>query len=844
MVFVDSIGDYSGRRPGSPATPHFARIGGNVRRRIAMRLPALTIYALFALSSSSFAESVSYRMPPKGITDIADAPPTPEVILDPTGRFLLVLERPALSSIAELSREELRLAGIRFHPSTNARSRRNVAISARILRLADGSERAVQGLAEAPRIDDASFSPDGAHFAFTHTTDGGMELWVAGIATATAKRIASDLNGVFEDVYRWRSDSRTLVVRTIPKGRGEGPAAPGVPSGPVVQETTGEAAAAWTYQDLLETPHDEDLFEHYGTAQIVEVDLDGKSTMVGAPALASRAEPSPDGSLLLVERLERPFSYLVPYERFAKRVEVWERSGKLVREVARIPLAENVPLGRNAVALGPREIQWRPDEDGTLFWVEAQDGGDPKAQASVRDKLFSFSAPFDSEPRELASFGLRFGEAFWGEGPLALVREWWWADRRERLWKLDPTEGGSSPKLLFDYSYEDRYRVPGRPMTEKNARGFEVLLTAGSGKTLFLTAEGASPEGDRPFVDALDVSSGKTMRIFQSEAPYYEEPVAFVHVDSRTLLTRRESPNDPPNYILRSLSDGAIQAVTRFPHPYPGLVGASRELVRYARADGVQLSATLHLPPGYSPEKGGLPLFVWAYPIEFKSADAAGQVTESPYRFPRVTWGSPLYWLAEGWAIMENATMPIVGEGDKEPNDSYVEQLVSSAQAAVDEAARRGVADPERAAIGGHSYGAFMTANLLAHSDIFRAGVARSGAYNRTLTPFGFQAEQRTFWEAPEVYFKMSPFMHADQVNEPILLIHGEADNNSGTFPIQSQRLFHALKGHGAKARLVLLPHESHGYRARESVMHTLWEMNDWLEKYVKNAPPRKATTN
>jgi dipeptidyl aminopeptidase/acylaminoacyl peptidase len=576
----------------------------------------------------------------------------------------------------------------------------------------------------------------------------------------------------------------------------------------------------------------------------VEVDLEGGTTIVGVPTLASRADPSPDGKLLLVERLERPFSYLVPHSRFGKSVEIWERSGKLVREVARVPLAENVPLGRNAVPLGPRAIQWRPDEDATLFWVEAQDGGDPKADASVRDKVFSFGAPFDSEPRELASLGLRFGEAFWGDGRLAVVREWWWAERRERLWKLDTSPGAPSPKLLFDYSYEDRYKVPGTPMVERNARGFEVLSTADSGKTIFLVAEGASPEGDRPFVDALDVASGKATRIFHSAAPYYEEPVAFLDVDSRTLLTRRESPEEPPNYYVRALSSDGVQALTRFPHPYPGLVGATRELVRYPRTDGVQLTATLHLPPGYSRGQERLPVFVWAYPIEFKSADAAGQVTESPYRFPRISWGSPLYWLTQGWAIMENATMPIVGEGDTEPNDSYVEQLVASAQAAVDEAVRRGVADPERAAIGGHSYGGFMTANLLAHSDIFRAGVARSGAYNRTLTPFGFQSEQRTFWEAPEVYFKMSPFMHADRIDEPILLIHGEADNNSGTFPIQSQRFFHALKGHGAKARLVLLPHESHGYRGRESVMHALWEMNDWLEKYVKDAPPRKGTSN
>jgi dipeptidyl aminopeptidase/acylaminoacyl peptidase len=814
-----------------------------------MKLARLTILALFATASSGFTEGVPYRMPPKAIADIADAAPTPQVILDPTGSFLLVLEHPALAAIGDLSREELRLAGIRFHPSTNARSRRDVAIRAELLRVSDGAARPVSGLPSTPRIDDVSFSPDGSRFAFTHTTESGLELWIGDVTSGTARRVLTGLNGVFEDAYHWRSDSRGLVARTVPSDRGPAPNTPTVPEGPVVQETTGDKAAAWTFQDLLESPHDEDLFEHYAGTQIVEVDLDGKATAVGTPALLSRSEPSPDGRVLLVERLERPFSYLVPYSRFGKRVEIWERTGKLVREVARVPLAENVPLGRNAVPLGPRAVQWRPDADATLFWVEAQDGGDPKVQASVRDKLFTFGAPFDAEPGELASLGLRFGEAYWGAGKTALVREWWWADRHERIWRVDASDTtgrGASPKLLFDYSYEDRYHVPGTPMVEKNARGFETLVTADAGKTVFLVAEGASPEGDRPFVDALDLETGQKRRLFHSEAPYYEEPVAFIDVDARKLLTRRESAEEPPNFFVRDLAGSGSKpiALTRFPHPYPGLVGATRELVRYARPDGVQLTATLHLPPGFAEASGRLPIFVWAYPIEFKSADAAGQVTESPYRFPRISWGSPLYWLTQGWAIMENATMPIVGEGDQEPNDTYVDQLVASAQAAVDEAARRGVGDPERAAIGGHSYGAFMTANLLAHSDIFRAGVARSGAFNRTLTPFGFQSEERTFWQAPEIYFKMSPFMHADQINEPILLIHGEADNNSGTFPIQSQRLFHALKGHGAKTRLVLLPHESHGYRGRESVMHTLWEMNDWLEKYVKNAPPRKGTSN
>lgn len=795
-----------------------------------------------AFAASAVAESVRYQTPPKAIADIADAAPTPGVVVDPARAWLLLMERPSMPLIAELSQEELRLAGIRMNPATNARSRRDTAVALTLVRIDDGSEHTIAGLPAPLRADDVEFSPDGRTVAFSQTTDSSMELWVVDLNSLSAKRILSGLNGVFPgEPYHWRSDGRSLVARTVPRDRGAAPAAPRVPEGPIVQETSGEVAAAWTYQDLLESPHDEALFEHYGRAQIVEVDLDGRVTLLGSPSLVPRAEPSPDGDFVLVEHLERPYSYLVPHGRFARRVEIWDRSGKLVREVARLPLAENVPLGRNAVATGPREIAWRPDLDAALTWVEAQDGGDPKAPASVRDKLFSFAAPFTGEPGELASLGLRFDDVSFTRDGVALVREWWWSDRHERVWKVAP---GSAAQVLFDYSYEDRYHVPGTPLLDSTPRGTSVVLTADGGRTVFLVAEGESPEGNRPFVDALDLETGRKTRLFHSEAPYYEYPVAFVDVAAGRLLTRRESQDEPPNYFLRDLKATSVRALTRFPHPYPSLVGATHELVRYDRPDGVKLTATLHLPPGYSKEQGRLPLIVWAYPREYKSADAAAQVRDSPYRFSRVNWGSPLFWLTQGYVVMEDATMPIVGEGDREPNDTYVEQLVASAQAAVDEAVRRGVADRDRTAIGGHSYGAFMTANLLANSNIFRAGIARSGAYNRTLTPFGFQSEERTFWEAPEVYFKMSPFMHADRVKAPILLIHGEADNNSGTFPIQSERFFHALKGHGAKARLVLLPFESHGYRARESVMHMLWETNQWLDRYVKNAPPRSGTSN
>jgi dipeptidyl aminopeptidase/acylaminoacyl peptidase len=546
--------------------------------------------------------------------------------------------------------------------------------------------------------------------------------------------------------------------------------------------------------------------------------------------------PSPDGRFLLVQTLHRPFSYLVPAERFPRRIEVWDLDGKVVRSVADLPLQEEISISFDSVPTGPREVSWREDAPATLFWVEALDGGDAGKPATERDRALLLPAPFQRDPTPLATLALRFSGVHWGNDSLALLNESWFKTRRTHTWIVQPG-GKGSPAVLFDRSVEDRYANPGSPLTTFDARGRTVLRTADGGRTLFLLGEGASSEGNRPFLDALDVASKKTRRLFRSAAPYFEIPVDVLDESGKQILERRETVEEPPNFYVRDLADGKLRQLTHFPHPTPQLAGIHKELIRYPRADGVQLTATLYTPAGWKPADGPLPMLMWAYPQEFKSADAAGQVQDSPYRFARAGAGSPLVWLTLGYAVLDNPSMPIVGEGSKEPNDTYVQQLVASAQAAVDEVVRRGVADRRRIAIGGHSYGAFTTANLLAHSDLFAAGIAESGAYNRTLTPFGFQSEERDLWHAPETYMQMSPFMYADKVKHPLLMIHGQADDNQGTDPIQSERFFNALKGNGATARLVYLPLEAHGYRGRESVLHGMWESYEWLEKYVKNRP-------
>ncbi|WP_457651674.1 S9 family peptidase [Rhodocaloribacter sp.] len=783
-----------------------------------------------------------YRTPPEALARLVDAPVTPQVSLSPDRAHLLLMEQPSLPSIEELAQPELRLAGLRINPRNGGPSRARSFNRLTFRSLTDGSERVVAGLPGNARIADVAWSPDGRRIAFTVSGLDRIDLYVAEAATGQARRLADvAVNDVYYGApFAWVSDGRALIVRTVPPDRGAPPPAPLVPEGPDVQENVGKAAPVRTYQDLLKNRHDEALFSHFMTTQIVRVSLDGEVTPLGAPGLIAEATPSPDGRYVLVETIHEPFSYLVPAYRFPHRIDVLDRDGALVRTLADLPLAEEVPRGRGSVPTGVRDAAWRADAPATLYWVEALDGGDARAEADVRDRVFMLEAPFSAAPTTLATLPLRYAGVAWSEDGFALVSESWWSTRRRRVYLVRPDEPGAEPRVLLDYSTEDRYNDPGRPMTAATALGTHTLVTADDGRAIFMTGNGASPEGNRPFVRKMDLVTGATEELFRSEAPYYEQPLAFLDAAATKLLTLRESATEPPNYFARDLDDGALTALTAFPHPYPELMDIRKEFIVYAREDGLQLSATLYLPAGYDAGRDGpLPALVWAYPREFKSAAAAGQVATSPYRFKRVSYWGAVPYVTQGYAVIAGASMPIVGEGDAEPNDTFVEQLVMNARAAIAEGVRRGVVDPERVAIGGHSYGAFMTANLLAHSDLFRAGIARSGAYNRSLTPFGFQNEERTFWEAPEVYFRMSPFMNADKVNEPILLIHGEADNNSGTFPMQSERFYHALKGLGKTVRLVMLPHESHGYRARESIMHMLWETNRWLETYVRNAPPR-----
>ena len=792
-------------------------------------------------------DNLSDQTPPHARAALIDAPATPRVSVSSDGKWMRLMDAQDLPTIADLAQPELRIAGLRLNPRTNGPSRTSYSIGMKLKRLDNGQEFAVQSLPDQPRISQVTWSPDNARIAFAHTQDDGtsgrIELWTVDVATAAARRLTeAPLNGVFGSSYEWFPDNQTLVVRTVPAGRGQAPAANPVPTGPVVQENVGKTAAARTYQDLMKNPNDERVFDHYATSQLLKVSLDGQTRAIGQPGVIQQASPSPDGRYLLVETRHRPYSYQLTVGSFPNKVDVLDRDGNPVKTLADLPLADNVPTSFDAVPVGPRAYEWRGDAAATLCWVEAQDGGDPRKEAPIRDKVFTLEAPFTAAPQELVALPLRYEGITWANASLALVDGYRWADRKRTTWTLNPA-AKSEPRVLFDRSSEDTYHDPGTPYLKRNAEGKYVLATDADGQFIYLIGDGASPEGDRPFVDAFDLKTRKSVRWWRSEAPYYEVPVALLDADQRRVLTRRESQADNPNYFIRDLKKKKLTQFTQFPNPYAGIGSLKKRVLQYQRADGVALTANLYLPPNYKKEDGPLPTLMEAYPVEFKDKQNASQITGSPHEFTRLSWGSPVFWVTQGYAVLENASIPIVGEGQAEPNDTYTEQLVASAKAAVDEGVRLGVVDAKRVGVMGHSYGAFMTANLLAHSDLFKAGIARSGAYNRTLTPFGFQREERTYWEAPEVYHQMSPFSHANKIKTPILLIHGEADNNSGTFPLQTERFYNALKGHGATVRYVVLPFESHGYAARESVMHMLWEMDGWLNKYVKN-PGAPATTS
>jgi dipeptidyl aminopeptidase/acylaminoacyl peptidase len=784
---------------------------------------------IILLGFLSFAQE-PYKLPPKEIINILDVPPSPRVSLSPAGGMMALSENGPMPSIVDVSQPILRIAGIRLTPANNSRQVLSFSVGLSLKNTKTGEVRTIS-LPVGANMTSVSWAPDGRAIVFLRYLETGVELWSLDVETGTARALTPPVVNAVTASFNWFPDSRRLIVSLIPEGRGPAPEPPRVPKGPDIQETAGKFTKTATFQDLLKSAFDGALFEYYATAQLALIDIAGGQILkVGKPGIYIEFSSSPDMNYILVNHVKRPYSYSVPYSDFSRSYEIWDSKGSLVHLLADLPPDENVPI--NGVPKGPRNVNWMPHKPSTLIWVEALDEGDPEKQAPFRDRYLTLGSPFQATPGEVLKLKERAaGLTHFSTPGLALASESIWRKRWRTTYLVDLDHPAVAPKKIFDLSTRDRYNDPGSPVTTTLRTGERVILQ--DKDWIYLEGSGASPQGDYPFLDRMNIRSLKKERLFQCQDPAYETFVDFDGASRSRIITSYETSTQPPNYYLYDMKTKSRQALTEFKDPAPQLADVRKERIKYKRDDGVELSGTLYLPAGYQPGRR-LPTVVWAYPLEYSDTSTAGQVRGSVNRFTFYRGASHLFFITQGYAILDGAEMPVVGD-PKTVNDTYVQQVVANARAAVRKLDEMGVADPKRIGVGGHSYGAFMTANLLAHCDFFAAGIARSGAYNRTLTPFGFQSERRTLWEAVETYVKMSPFMHADKINEPILLVHGEADNNSGTFPIQSERLFAALKGFGATARLVMLPNESHGYSARESVLHVLAEMVEWFDKYVKN---------
>jgi dipeptidyl aminopeptidase/acylaminoacyl peptidase len=802
-----------------------------------MKKLVLVITILFIYSTLIAQENLGYQKPPKDILDLVEAPLAPSVLMDDSGKHMIMLYRDYYKSIEELSEKELRLAGLRINPKTNIGSRTNYYNNIKIKSPSGKTAQQVNGLPEKPRLANFSWSPDQGKIAVTNTTKEGVEIWVMDLESATVSKLTdANVNANMRDVINWFKDGKSLLIKMIPDSRKELiNVSEAVPMGPTISSNDGKKAQNRTYQDLLKNPNDEFNFEQLALSELYKVNLDGTKTKWKEADMYTSISFSPDGEYAMVVNVDRPFSYLVPYSRFPSKTNIYDKNGTLVSELLEVPLIEDLPKGFMATRMGMRNVSWRNDTPATLIYAQALDGGNPETEVEYRDEIFEVEAPFNTNGTSLLKVKNRFSGIEWGNENTAVAYDYWWNTRNTKSYLFDPSDSSKPVKILSERNYQDVYSDPGNMVTKRNEFG-ESVIALDKDQNAYLLGDGYTKDGQFPFVDKFNLKSLKNTRLYTSKIEGKKEDLIEYDAEKDQLLVRIESPNEYPNYYYKNLKKRkAPKQLTAFENPFKSIQNVHKEVITYTREDGLELTGTLYLPVDYDKEKKEKkPMILWAYPREYKDKNSASQNTQNPNEFTYPYWGSPIYWVTQGYTVLDDAAFPIIGEADEQPNDTFRTQLVSNAKAAIDAVDKLGYIDTKKVAVGGHSYGAFMVANLLSHSNLFAAGIARSGAYNRTLTPFGFQSEERNYWEAPDVYNTMSPFMHADKMKTPLLLVHGEADNNSGTYPMQSERYFNALKGLGATVRLVMLPKESHGYRAKESVLHLLWEQDEWLNKYVK----------
>jgi dipeptidyl aminopeptidase/acylaminoacyl peptidase len=795
---------------------------------------------LFVLFLSSFfskaQENLNYQLPPKSILDLAEYDRSPSVSMDTKKIYMLLSYRSTYKTLDDLNQEELRLAGIRINPLTNISSSTTYISNLKLKKITDKSEVQVTGLPQNAKIANLQWSPNETKISFTITTTKGVQLWILDVATAAAKPISQDnLNANLGSPYIWLSDNKTLLVKNLPSNRSKLiDSKKDLPTGPIVSNASGTKSQNRTYPDMLKNKTDETNFENVITSELFKITIDGNVTFFKNADMYAGQSLSPDGSMIMITTIQKPFSYIVPLNRFPSTTNIYDQNGNLIRKVNETPLTEIIPKGFMAVQKGKRQMAWRNDEPSTLYFVEALDGGDPANTVDFRDEIFTWKAPFADNPTSILKLKQRFSNMIWGNNTLAIVQEEWYDTRNEKTFLINPSNQLAQPKLLFDRNSQDIYGNPGTFETKKNQYN-KYVLNIENDKG-FLIGEGFTKDGQFPFITEYNFKTLQSKRIYTSTLKDKKEDLFSIEDTKKGIvLVQIQSKSDFPNYFFRNIKTNVLTPITDFKNPFESIKNVYKEVIKYKRSDGVDLSGTLYLPADYDrTKKEKLPLLIWAYPAEYKDKNSAGQSSQNPNEFTFPYYGSFVYWVTRGYAVLDDAAFPIIGEGTTEPNDTFIKQLTENAEAAIKAVNDLGYINDKKVAVGGHSYGAFMTANLLTHTKLFACGIARSGAYNRTLTPFGFQSEQRNYWESPTVYNEMSPFMNAEKMKTPLLLVHGEADNNPGTFTLQTERYFQALKGLGAPVRMLILPKEQHGYAAKENIFHLLWEQDKFLEKYLK----------
>ena len=803
-------------------------------KKLVMSIVVLT-FCHFSVKSQ---ENLSYQKPSSEILKLVDYEKAPGVMMDEKKEVMIFTYQNTYKTIEDLNQEELQLGGLRINPKTNISSSVTYINNLKIRKIQEQNTVQVKGLPDNPRITYLTWSPDDKKLAFTNTTDKSVELWVLDVLTATASIVSSKpLNANLGKPFSWYKDNEHLLVLMIPESRPAlTDAKKGVPSGPIISNSDGAKAPNRTYPDMLKNKTDEANFETLVTSELYKFDLNGQSELFMGKALYSNQVFSPDGNFLMITTILKPFSYLVPLNRFPSKSVVYNTDGTEVKVVNEVPLNEVMPKGFMAVRKGRRNMNWRNDKPATLYYVEALDEGNPENKTDFRDAVYQWIAPFNADPILMTKTTDRFGGIIWGNETTAVMYDNWYDTRNTRTYLFNPSDPSKLPVEISNRNSQDIYSDPGQFETHKNNFSREVLLL--DKDNAFLIGDGYTKEGQFPFIDQFNVATLKTTRIYQSAyTDKLERILSIQDIKNGNVLVQIQSKTEYPNYFLRNFrKKNSLITLTQFPNPFESIRNVEKSIIKYKRKDGVDLSGTLYLPAGYDKvKKEKLPLLIWAYPTEFKDKNSAGQSASNPNEFTFPYYGSFVYWVTKGYVVLDDAAFPIIGEGKTEPNDSFISQLVANAEAAIDAVDSLGYIDRKKVAVGGHSYGAFMTANLLTHCNLFACGIARSGAYNRTLTPFGFQSEQRNYWESPDVYNTMSPFMNADKMKTPLLLVHGEADNNPGTFTLQTERYFQALKGLGAPARMVLLPKEAHSYVAKENILHLLWEQDQFFDKYLKH---------